>query len=67
MAKAYKNSLDDVIRLANNESSELCGIIKSGRRVKLNRSQALNVHKLLTIGYLHPALASLLILNRLMV
>jgi len=37
---------------ANNESSEVCGIIKPGRRVKLNRSQAVNVHKLLTIRYL---------------
>jgi len=34
---------------ANNESSEVCGIIKPGRRVKLNRLQAVNVHKLLTI------------------
>jgi len=38
--------------LANNESSEVCGIIKPGRRVKLNRSQAVNVHQLLTIRYL---------------
>jgi len=37
---------------ANKESSEVCGIIKPGRRVKLNRSQAVNVHKLLTIRYL---------------
>jgi len=36
---------------ANNESSEVYGIIKSGRRVKLNRSLAVNVHKLLTIRY----------------
>jgi len=39
--------------VANNESSEVCGIIKPGRRVKLNRSQASNVDKLLTIRYLH--------------
>jgi len=39
---------------ANNESSEVCGIIKTGRRVKLNSSQAVNVHKLLTIRYLRP-------------
>jgi len=41
--------------VANNESSEVCGIIKPGQRVKLNRSQAVNVHnfhKLLTIRYL---------------
>jgi len=36
-------------RGANNKSSEVCGIIKPDRRVKLNRSQAVNVHKLLTI------------------
>jgi len=40
---------------ANNESSEVCGIIKPSQRVKLNRSQAVNVHKLLTIRYLLPA------------
>jgi len=39
-------------RNANNESSEVCGINKPGRRVKLNRSQAVNVNKLLTIRYL---------------
>jgi len=38
--------------VANNESSEVCGIIKHGRRVKLNRSQAVNVHKMLKIRYL---------------
>jgi len=38
----------------NNESSEVVGIIKPGRRVKLNSSQAVNVHKLLTIRYLRP-------------
>jgi len=38
--------------VANNESSEVCGIIKPGRSVKLNRSQAVNVHKLLTVRYL---------------
>jgi len=38
--------------VANKESSEVCGIIMPGRRVKLNRSQAVNVHKLLTIRYL---------------
>jgi len=32
----------------NNESSEVCGIIKRGRMDKLNRSRAVNVHKLLT-------------------
>jgi len=40
---------------ANNESSEVCGIIKPGQRIKLNRSQAVNVHKLLTIRYLPTA------------
>jgi len=38
-----------------NESSEVWGIIifiKPGQRVKLNGSQAVNVHKLLTIRYL---------------
>jgi len=41
-------------QVANDESSEVCSIIKAGRRVKLglNRSQAVNVHKLLTIRYL---------------
>jgi len=42
---------------ANNESSEVCGIIKPGRRgrrFELNRSQAVHVHKLLTIHYLRP-------------
>jgi len=38
----------------NHESSEVCGIIKPGRRVKINRFQAENDHKLLTIGSLHP-------------
>jgi len=38
---------------ANNESSEVCGIIKPGRRVKLNRSQAKNVHRLLTFANRH--------------
>jgi len=33
----------------NNESSEVCGNIMPGQRVKLNRSQAINIHKLLTI------------------
>jgi len=37
---------------ANNESSDVCGIIKPGQRVKLIRSQAINVHKLLTIRYM---------------
>jgi len=37
---------------ANNESSEVYGTIKPGRRVELNRSQAVNAHKLLTIRYL---------------
>jgi len=38
-------------RAANNESSEVSNesTIKPGQRVKLNRSQAVNVHKLLTI------------------
>jgi len=40
------------------KSSEVCGIIKPGRRVKLNRSQAVNVHKLLTIRYLNPGQGS---------
>jgi len=39
---------------ANNESSEVCVNIKHGRKVKLNRSQIVNVHKLLTIRYLQP-------------
>jgi len=41
-----------VLRSANNESPEVCGILKPGQRVKLNRSLAVNVHKLLTIRYL---------------
>jgi len=36
-------------RWENNESSEVCCIIKPGLRVKLIRSQAVNVHKLPTI------------------
>jgi len=43
---------------ANNESSEVCGIIKPGRRVRLNKSQAVNVHKPLTISYLAPGFGS---------
>jgi len=42
-------------RLANNESSEVCGIIKPVPRVKFNRAQAVNVYKLLTIRYLQKA------------
>jgi len=42
-------------RQANNESSEVCVSSKPGRRVKLNRSQAVNVNKLLTIRYLQTA------------
>jgi len=37
------------LQSANSESSEVCGIIKPGRRVKLNRSKAVNVHKLLFV------------------
>jgi len=37
---------------ANNESSEVCGIINPGQSFKLNRSQAVNFHKLLTIRFL---------------
>jgi len=44
------------IQEANSESSEVCGIIKPGIRFKLNRSQAVNVHKLLTIRYLTSGL-----------
>jgi len=40
--------------MASSEVVTLCDIIKLGRRVKLNRSQAFNVHKLLTIRYLQP-------------
>jgi len=41
-----------VLLQANKESSEVREIVtKPGRRVKLNRSQALNIHKLLTIRY----------------
>jgi len=40
------------VRGANNESSEVCGIIKPGQTVKLSRSETVNVHKLLTIRYL---------------
>jgi len=32
----------------------VCGIIKPSRKIKLNRSQAVNVHKLLTIRFLKP-------------
>jgi len=48
-----------VICGANNESSEVCGIIKPGQGVQLNRSQAVNVNKLLTIRYLRPGDCSL--------
>jgi len=55
----FENDADNEYRTqmpsANNESSEVCGHIKPGQRVKLNRSQAVNVHKLLTIRYLHTA------------
>jgi len=40
---------------ADNESTEVWDIIKPGRWVKLNRSQVVNFHKLLTIRYLHTA------------
>jgi len=40
--------------VTNNESSEVCGTIKPGQSVELNRSQAVEVHKLLTIRYLLP-------------
>jgi len=36
---------------ANNESSEVCGINKPGRRVKLNRQQAVNVYKLICVSH----------------
>jgi len=39
--------------VANNESSEVWGTIKPGQRVKLNRSQAVNVHKLLTLPIIY--------------
>jgi len=51
----------EAIHPANNESSEVCFIIKPGRwvRSKLNRSQGVNVHKFLTICYLlHTACIS---------
>jgi len=41
------------MRGSKNESSKVCAIIKPGRRVKLNRSQAVNIYKLLTIRYVH--------------
>jgi len=50
---------------ANNESSEICGIIKPSRRVKLNRSQTVNVHKLLTIRYLLTARAVIVSIDKL--
>jgi len=63
-AKPYVHSIDvgqfkprSTVEGANNESSEVCGSIKPGRRVKLKRSQAVNVHKLLTIRYLLEAAA----------
>jgi len=57
--KGYKKQTSTVnnckaSRPAKNELSEVCGIIKPGRRDKLNRSQAVNVHKLLNIRYLLP-------------
>jgi len=51
------------LRPANNELSEVGGNIKSGHRVKLNRSQAVNVHKLLTIRYLRPVSVSPLVIH----
>jgi len=39
-------------QVPRNESSEVSGIIKPGRKVKLNRSQAVIVHKFLTTRYL---------------
>jgi len=45
------HSIASTSSAANNESSEVCGVIKPGRRVKLNSSQAVNVHKLLSIRY----------------
>jgi len=40
---------------ANNESSKVCGIIKLGQTVKLNRSQAVIFHKLLSIRNYLPS------------
>jgi len=60
---AQITSIEATLLAANNESSEVCGIIKPGQRVKLNRSQALNVNKLLTIRYL-PAGHSYLIYTK---
>jgi len=48
-----------VLLVANNELSEVCGIIKPGRRVKIHRSEAVNVHKLLTIHNLLPGINDL--------
>jgi len=45
------SSRHSAVLSANNESSEVCGIINPGQKVKMNRSQALNVHQLLTIRF----------------
>jgi len=50
--KQYLHSVKSRWVVANNVSSEVFDIIKLGRRVILNRSEAVNFHKLLTIRYL---------------
>jgi len=47
----YFLQLDDATQVANNETSGVCDIIKPGRRIKLYRSQAVNVHKHATMLY----------------
>jgi len=58
-----QNSLQLPRPRANNESSEVCGINKPGRRVKLNGSQAVNAHKLLMIRYLPTTVAFVLLIR----
>jgi len=41
--------------LANIDSSEACGFYRFRIEDKLNKSRAVNVHKLLTIQYTRPA------------
>jgi len=47
----YRHTHCTVMHWPINESSEVCGIIKPGQRVTLNRSHAVNVHKLPAGGH----------------
>jgi len=55
MQRMSQTGDDYILVTVNERRANVCGIICPGRMVKLNRSQAVNVHKLLTIRLLQPA------------